>query len=605
MPTYGPALSGAGVILAILLVALAASLLTLVASALLLIRYRRAVARLMSARASGPWRSIGLDACSTPHASCFGTNPQSLAAGSGCSAATTALSEHHCQQMLNETWCRAGSSVLAGIVYALPIACAAYFAFSQLQINYLRAASHPFQLLYLFWIFMWPVVLTLNLIATGSQLSKWRNVVIYFLVLAILAGPLVFTNTETPDAAYLELPAWSGEAPLHLFAKWLIFNLAPTLLFAAFRHRRIRAVAPLVLGFMTIVCVGVLGAIALAFTYQELSVAVIALAAYALGVNVVAIGIGYFLLLVTGACLLFTVLGWGLLAWIRRGYQRKRASDQSLAVDALWLLFTSFYAVGLGIAGPAWALSVLLAFALYKSVLRFANARFGAGMPNQEHHPVLLVLRVFALGKRSEALFESLSRPWRYIGSVSLIAGEDLALSTIAPHRFLDFVSGRLARLFIDSDSTLAGSIAAFDHRRDADGRFRINDFFCHADTWQAVLRRLIARTDVVLMDLRNLSSGNVGCAFEIRELLDRVPAERLVFVVDRTTDRAFLEQTWRDACKHLHADSPNRGIAMPALQPYELPSVGYRQLQGLLRRLCAAADTPRYPRSVDRGVVA
>jgi hypothetical protein len=43
------------------------------------------------------------------------------------------------------------------------------------------------------------------------------------------------------------------------------------------------------------------------------------------------------------------------------------------------------------------------------------------------------VLRVFALGKRSEALFEALSRPWRYIGSVSLIAGEDLALSTVAP----------------------------------------------------------------------------------------------------------------------------------------------------------------------------
>jgi hypothetical protein len=165
---------------------------------------------------------------------------------------------------------------------------------------------------------------------------------------------------------------------------------------------------------------------------------------------------------------------------------------------------------------------------------------------------------------------------------------------TVAPHRFLNFVSGRLARLFIDSDSTLARSIAAFDHRHDADGRFRINDFFCHADTWQAVLKQLITRTDVVLMDLRNLSSGNAGCVFEIRELLDTVPAERLVFVVDRTTDRAFLEQTWGDACKHLHPDSPNRGLASPALQPYELPSGRYRQLQGLLRRLCAAADAPR-----------
>jgi hypothetical protein len=594
MPTYVPAHSGLGVIVAILLLALAASLLTLIASALLLVRYRRAVARLMSARAGQAGRSIDLDACSAPHASCSWTNPDPAAAGSGCSAATSALSEHRYRQMLSEPWCRAGRPALAGVLYALLTACAAYFAFSQLQVNYLRAASHPFQLLYLFWTFVWPVVLTLNLIATGSQLSKWRNVVIYLLVLAILGGLLAFTNTEAPAAAYVELPAWSGEAPLRLLAKWLSFNLAPTLLFAAFQHRRIRAVAPLVLGFMTIVCAGGLGAITLGFTYQEPSAAVIGWAADTLGVNVVAALIGYFLLLVVAACLPFAVLGWGLLVWIRRGYQRKTASDQSLAVDALWLMFTSFYAVMLAVAGPAWALSALLAFALFKSVLRLANARFRASMSNQEHHPVLLVLRVFALGKRSEALFEALSRPWRYIGSVSLIAGEDLALSTVAPHRFLDFVSGRLARLFIDSDSTLARSISAFDHRRDADGRFRINDFFCHADTWQAVLRRLIARTDVVVMDLRNLSSGNAGCVFEIRELLDTVPAERLVFIVDRTTDQAFLEQTWRDACKHLHADSPNRGIAAPALKPYELPSVGYRQLQGLLRRLCAAADAAR-----------
>jgi hypothetical protein len=95
-------------------------------------------------------------------------------------------------------------------------------------------------------------------------------------------------------------------------------------------------------------------------------------------------------------------------------------------------------------------------------------------------------------------------------------------------------------------------------------------------------------------MDLRNLSSDNAGCVFEIRELLDTVPAERLVFVVDRSTDQAFLEQAWRAACKRLHDNSPNRGVAIPALQPYELPSVGYRQLQGLLRRLCAAADTAR-----------
>lgn len=601
MPTYLPAHSGLGVIIAILPLALAASLLTLIVSALLLVRYRRAVARLMSASAGQAERSIDLDACSALRASCSWTNPDLVAAGSGCSPANPALSDHRYRQMLSEPWRLAGRYTLAGVLYAMLTACAAYFAFSQLQVNYLRAASHPFQLLYLFWTFVWPVVLTLNLIAMGGLFNKLRNVVIYLLVLGILGGLLAFTNTEAPSAAYVELPAWSGEAPLRLLAKWLGFNLVPTLLFTAFQHRRIRAVAPLVLGFMTVVSAGGLGAITLGFAYQELSAAVIGWAADRLGVNVVAALIGYFLLLVIAACLPFAVLGWGLLVWIRRGYRRKTASDQSLAIDAMWLMFTSFYASLLAVAGPAWALSPFLAFVLFKSVWGFTNSRFRASMSNQEHHPVLLVLRVFALGKRSEVLFETLSRPWRYIGSVGLIAGDDLALSTVAPHRFLDFVSGRLARLFIDSDSSLVRSIAAFDDRRDVDGRFRINDFFCHADTWQAVLRRLIARTDVVLMDLRNFSSGNAGCAFEIRELLDTVPAERLVFVVDRTTDRAFLEQTWHEAYRHLHAESPNRCMPAPALQPYELASVGYQQLQGLLRRLCAAADSVRPESSPSR----
>jgi hypothetical protein len=214
MPTYTSAYSGLSVMVAILPLALAASLLTVIASALLLVRYRRSVARLMSARAGQAGRSIDRGACSASHALCSWANPDPSTAGSGCSAATPALSEHRYQQMLSGTWCRAGRSVLAGVLYALVTACAAYFAFSQLQMNYLRAPSHPFQLLYLFWIFVWPVVLTLNLIATGGQLSKWRNVVIYLLVLAILGGLLVFTNTEAPDAAYLELPAWSGEGPL-------------------------------------------------------------------------------------------------------------------------------------------------------------------------------------------------------------------------------------------------------------------------------------------------------------------------------------------------------------------------------------------------------
>jgi hypothetical protein len=106
-------------------------------------------------------------------------------------------------------------------------------------------------------------------------------------------------------------------------------------------------------------------------------------------------------------------------------------------------------------------------------------------------------------------------------------------------------------------------------------------------------------------MDLRNLSSGNAGCVFEIRELLDTVPAERLVFVVDRTTDQAFLEQTWRDACKHLHA-APNEASLRLRCNPTNF----LLSDTGSFEACCGGSAPPRTPlarylRPFDRRAVA
>jgi hypothetical protein len=34
--------------------------------------------------------------------------------------------------------------------------------------------------------------------------------------------------------------------------------------------------------------------------------------------------------------------------------------------------------------------------------------------------------------------------------------------------------------------------LAERDHVQDPDGRFRINNFFCHADSWRSALPRLV-----------------------------------------------------------------------------------------------------------------
>jgi hypothetical protein len=181
----------------------------------------------------------------------------------------------------------------------------------------------------------------------------------------------------------------------------------------------------------------------------------------------------------------------------------------------------------------------------------------------------VLVLRVFSLGMRSERLFAGFTKLWRYIGSVQLIAGPDLATSTVEPHEFLDFLAGRLQRRFITGPDTLEQRLSETEQRRDNDGRFRITDFFCHDDTWQMVFDRLKKDSDVVLMDLRGFSQSNRGCMFEIKELLDGMLLRHIVFVVDRTTDERFLSQVLADAWANATKASPNWNDPAPRVRLY------------------------------------
>ena len=588
MPS-SPALahSGLGVIAALLLLALFASAATLIASMLLVWRYRRKVDRLMSMRAGVlTARAAGMGTVSQPSDDAGKDTADSRRSVGGPSDRAGGLF----RRMLADSRRHGFKYTLAGSSFALVVAASAFAAFSQIQVNYLAAAAHPLQFVFLFWTFSWPIVLTVNIVAAGSWRSRWRNVAIYFCVLGVLGIVVAFTPTEASfRTGDVSLAAWHGESPFRLAMKWATFNALPTLLVLIFRHNRIRAIAPMVLSFMTIVCAGVLAVLTAAFLHQAASLQVIGAAIDSLGMNAVAATAGYLLLLCALAMSVCAALGWLLLVWIRRRYRRKKASDQSLSIDALWLIFATFYAVALSSAGPGWALVVMAAFLLFELVV-WASDRFVRPQWVAEPLATLLVLRVFALGKRSEALFDILARRWRYIGNVNLIAATDLALSTIAPHRFLAFVGGRLDRVFIRDGVSLQHAVAAMDRERDADGRFRINDFFCHADTWQGALDDLIGRTDVVLMDLRGLSAGNAGCVYEIRQLAHTVPAERLVFVVDASTDHPFLQQTWESACLALPVGSPNAGRSDLALRPFALESLAPRAIDALLRRMCAAA---------------
>ena len=79
---------------------------------------------------------------------------------------------------------------------------------------------------------------------------------------------------------------------------------------------------------------------------------------------------------------------------------------------------------------------------------------------------------------------------------------------------------------------------SARDLRPDVEGRFRINECYCHDTTWHSALAALVQRSDVVLMDLRGFQAHNAGCVHELQTLAPTPRLGRVVVLVDDQTDR-------------------------------------------------------------------
>ncbi|MDQ2692983.1 MAG: hypothetical protein M3Y68_13175 [Chloroflexota bacterium] len=441
---------------------------------------------------------------------------------------------------------------------------------------FLRATKSEFQLLkflVVFWHYAWPVAITLSLLAASGWWAKVKVFSAYFLTIVLLGLVSIIGNSASN---------W-----LQIVALWFTTNFPAALLLLAFLNRRVRAVGPLVLTFMVLTATGLVLLPTFAINIGEIWEPLMSIRA-ALGLNISDTFNLIFFVGILGFCL----LGWLAMRMIGTWYHHKKVSEQSITMDAIWLLFAVFQAVGLIFEGEHWFTVSLMAFAVYKGIAWAGFWLADRYAPLSQMHPDLLVLRVFSLGRQSEQLFEELSRHWRSVGSMQLIAGPDLASSTIEPHEFLDFLSGKLARQFIDSPQTLDVRISQMDRRPDFDGQFRVNDFFCYDDTWKRVLSRLVAESDAVIMDLRGFSSQNSGCIFEIDELVNLMPLGRVVFIIDDSTDEPFLQQVLQKSWKGMSTTSPNRVATsgMPGL--LRLNQVENVQLRNLLQVLANAVKS-------------
>jgi len=431
----------------------------------------------------------------------------------------------------------------------------------------------PFRFLYFTWVNAWPVVIAVHLAIGLSRRGRLIAAAIYFLVGILIAS---ISMIKSPGLTLGQL--------VYL---WLDPNVPPTLLLVIFLNRRIRAIGPLVLVFMLLGVAGASLAVTLTGNSPTLLKA-LADASSAIGLRATS---AVALLHLLGFAV-FAVVGWLILSTLRRLYIAKSISEQSLIIDAVWLVFGIVNSIGLVFEGRWWLLSGLVAFALYKLTAITAFRAVGLARRAQLNGPRLLLLRVFALGKRSEALFDSLGKSWRTVGSMQMIAGPDLTTSAIEPHEFIEFIGGRLARRFIDTGRTLDLRMSQMDLAADCEGQYRVSEFFCHDDTWKMTLARLADESDAVLMDLRGFSPAHTGCVFEVHEIFNVVPLPRVVFAIDQSTDQTFLRQTMQNAWRQLKDRSPNHRLAEGQVALVELSAMSAATVDNLLYALCAAAST-------------
>ncbi len=360
---------------------------------------------------------------------------------------------------------------------------------------------------------LWPVIPVLGLL---WRWSRWRVAAVLVLWIALCFPVMLWRSIEPQPLQLLLALAVEIGPPMVAVALLCMGNAT-------------RAIAPwLFVPFAGLVWMSIVGTDILASMVERRSPLLMWMVGW---------------LPVHAAIPLFALLPW-LLAWwplrqlgraLGRAYARKQLSELLVLFTAVWAISLVFVALGVagsvGLAGAAMFLPLLW---IPLVMLLYARLPARRGRP-----PTLLVLRVFQHDVQVQTLFDHVVERWRVSGNTVMIAGTDLAERTLGADDIFTFLDGRLADRFIRTPHEVAPRLAAFDLAPDADGRYRVNECYCHDTTWQAALQALVRQSDVVLMDLRGFQAHNAGCRYELGTLAQAPGALRVVVLTDPQTDRA------------------------------------------------------------------
>ena len=186
----------------------------------------------------------------------------------------------------------------------------------------------------------------------------------------------------------------------------------------------------------------------------------------------------------------------------------------------------------------------------------------------------LTLLRVFGAARFED--FSQLIAPWRSVGLIEYLEGQD----TVGQREDIQaaLADDRLDDLLATTEEAVRERLAASSVAPDSDLRFGSLSFQCANDVWQTAVQGMLDRSDAVVMDLTALSPANAGCAWELGQLLDRVPLSRVTLLINDNTDLDCLQGILAACAARISASSPN--LADPQARWRLMRIGGYAQRQ-------------------------
>jgi multisubunit Na+/H+ antiporter MnhB subunit len=171
--------------------------------------------------------------------------------------------------------------------------------------------------------------------------------------------------------------------------------------------------------------------------------------------------------------------------------------------------------------------------------------------------------------------------PWRRYGYIHLLRS---AAQVEAEELEVAEDSGSFASLFITTPEQLDAALACqatgreddprpkglirtwrwtFDHQR---GRYPVRALLCHGSFWKAAVDLLLARMDLVALDLAGYRPEHRGTRYELQRVIDRYPIEHVILLADPMSDRRFLAAQVEAAWAQMADGSPNAGAGARTL---------------------------------------